>query len=220
MKLKIFFIFCLNFLIIDVESQWFSDKPLFKKYENSAVPSRTLVERQGLTYQVNTNKPFSGTFITYEDEYGFCFSEAGSYKNGLLHGDFEAYEGCGAGYSYKTGYKNGLEHGKYTEYLDGYLYMEGSNVNGVNEGEWKGYENGFISWTENVKNGETVIYTEFSYHDNGQLSLKEKYNSDDVLHGISETYHQNGQLKSKIEYKNGAVFKIIEKYDFNGNSIN
>lgn len=186
MKLKIFFILCLNFLIIEVESQWFnSDKPLFEKYQNSAVPSRTLVERQGLKYQVNTNKAFSGTFLTFEDEYGICVTEAGSYKNGLLHGDFEAYEGCGTLYSYKTGYKNGL-----------------------------------ISWTENVNNGETVNYTEFLYHDNGQLSLKEIYNSDEVLHGISEAYHQNGQLKSKIEYKDGAVFKIIEKYDFNGNPIN
>ncbi|MAU70135.1 MAG: hypothetical protein CMD40_03265 [Gammaproteobacteria bacterium] len=221
MKFKIFFILCLNFLIIEVESQWFnSDKPLFEKYQNSAVPSRTLVERQGLKYQVNTNKAFSGTFLTFEDEYGFCVTEAGSYKNGLLHGDFEAYEGCGTLYSYKTGYKNGLEHGKYTEYMDGLLYMEGSNVNGVNEGEWTGYENGLISWTENVNNGETVNYTEFLYHDNGQLSLKEIYNSDEVLHGISEAYHQNGQLKSKIEYKDGAVFKIIEKYDFNGNPIN
>ena len=101
-------IFLLSFVSLNIVA----DEALFMKYADKSINSATLVERQGLKYQVNTNTPFSGRFITYEDEFGFCVLEAGSYKRGLLHGPFEAYEGCGVAYSYKTAYKNGttLKH--------------------------------------------------------------------------------------------------------------
>ncbi len=208
--------FIFSLLSLSIEA----NEALFVKYADKSINSSTLVERQGLKYQVNTNTPFSGRFITYEDEYGFCAIEAGSYKKGLLHGPFEGYEGCGILFSYKTGYKNGLEHGKYVEFMEGFLSMEGNRVNGVDQGEWIGYEYGQITWTENVKDGVTVSLAEFSYYDNGQIASKEIYNNDAELHGITEAYHQNGQLKSKIEYQNGALVKIIEEYDFNGNLLN
>ena len=94
------------FFVSDVEA----NKPLYEKYANSAINDASLVERQGLKYQVNTTKPFSGKFLGFEDEFGFCVSRAGSYRNGLLHGAYEEYEGCGVLYSYKTGFKNGVEH--------------------------------------------------------------------------------------------------------------
>ena len=209
-------IFLIALFTLNIEA----NEALYIKYADQSINSSSLVERQGLKYQVNTNTPFSGRFVTYEDEYGFCAIEAGSYKRGLLHGPFEGYEGCGVLFSFKTGYKNGLEHGKYVEFMEGFLSMEGNRVNGVDEGEWIGYEYGQITWTENVKNGVTVSFAEFSYYDNGQMASKETYNNDEELHGITEAYHQNGQLKSKTEYQNGALVRVIEEYDFNGNQIN
>ncbi len=208
-------VFLFAFLILNLQA----NEALYIKYADKSINSSSLVERQGLKYQVNTNTPFSGRFVTYEDEYGFCAIEAGSYKRGLLHGPFEGYEGCGTLFSFKTGYKNGLEHGKYIEFMEGFPSMEGNRVDGVDEGEWIGYEYGQVSWKENVKNGVTVTLTSFSYYDNGQIASKEVYNNDEELHGISVTYHQNGQLKSKIEYQNGAILRVIEEYDFNGNQI-
>ena len=102
-------------LLLFLNLNLLANEALFMKYDGKAVNASTLVERQGLKYQVNTSTPFSGRFISYEDEFGFCVLEAGSYKRGLLHGPFEAYEGCGVAYSYKTAYKNGVEHGKYIE---------------------------------------------------------------------------------------------------------
>ena len=232
MKAKLFFIFFFAIsLSPSISSQsiedlsqsfkdFFKEKPLFEKYADSAVNAAALVERQGLKYQVNTSTPFSGRFISYEDEFGFCILEAGSYKKGLLHGPFEAYEGCGVAYSYKTAYKNGVEHGTYIEYDEGYLFMEGEMVNGLAEGKWTGYEYGLVSWTEDVKNDITMSLTEFYYYDNGQISELWKYNGSEELHGVSEEYHQNGQLKSKVEYKNGELLRVIEEYDFNGNPLN
>ena len=208
--------FIFSLLSLSIEA----NEALFVKYADKSINSSTLVERQGLKYQVNTNTPFSGRFLTYQDNNIFCVSEAGSYKRGLLHGPFEAYEGCGVLYSYKTAYKNGLEHGAYSEYEEGYLIMEGEMVNGLAEGKWTGYEYGRLSWTEDVKNDETINLTEYSYYDNGQVSMKDVYNGNSELHGISEAYHLNGQLKSKTEYRNGDVIRIIEEYDFNGNLLN
>ena len=37
---------------------FFKEKPLFEKYANSAVNYSSLVERQGIKYQVNSNTPF------------------------------------------------------------------------------------------------------------------------------------------------------------------
>ena len=199
---------------------FFKEKPLFEKYADSAVNYASLVEREDIKYQVNSNTPFSGNYIMFEDDNIFCVMEAGTYKNGKLHGYLEGYDGCGVAYSYKMNFKKGLEHGKYIEYTEGYLSMEGQYVDGKLDGEWTGYEYGLKSWTEYFDNDELLSYLEYTYHQNGQLATTESFNADEKLNGVSETYHQNGQLASKINYNNGSIARVIEKYDFNGNPIN
>ena len=198
----------------------FKSKPLYEKYANSAVNYSSLVERQGIKYQVNSSTPFSGNYIMYMDDNPFCIDEAGSYRNGKLHGPLEGYEGCGVAYSYKTNYRNGLENGKYQQFAEGYLEMEGNVVDDEVDGEWNGYEYGYKTWTEYNDNGNLLYYLEYSYHQNGQLATKETFNAEEQLNGISETYHQNGQLASKVNYSDGVIERVIEKYDFNGNPIN
>ena len=199
---------------------FFKEKPLFEKYANSAVNYSSLVERQGIKYQVNSNTPFSGNYIMYVDDNPFCIEEAGSFRNGELHGPLEGYEGCGVAYSFKTNYRYGLENGKYQQFSDGYLEMEGNVVDDEVDGEWNGYEYGYKIWTEYNDNGNLLYYLEYSYHENGQLATKETFNAEEQLNGISETYHQNGQLASKVNYSDGVIERVIEKYDFNGNPIN
>ena len=198
----------------------FAESPLYQKYADSAVNYSSLVERQGIKYQVNSNTPFSGNYIMYVDDNPFCIEEAGSFRNGKLHGPLEGYEGCGVAYSYKTNYRYGLENGKYQQFTDGYLEMEGNVVDDEVDGEWNGYEYGYKIWTEYNDNGNLLYYLEYSYHENGQLATKETFNAEEQLNGISETYHQNGQLASKINYRDGAIMRVLEKYDFNGNPLN
>ncbi len=199
----------------------FKEKPLFQKYANSAVNFTSLVERQDIKYQVNSNTPFSGNYIWYENNNVFCPNEAGSYKDGKLHGYLEGYYGCGVAYAYKMNYKKGLEQGKYQEWNeDGWLSMEGQYVDGEADGEWTGYEYGLKSWTEYIDNGEILSYLEYTYHQNRQLATKKSFNAAEKLNGISETYHQNGQLASKIDYKDGNVVQVLEQYDINGNPLN
>ena len=63
---------------------FFKEKPLYEKYANSAVNYSSLVERQGIKYQVNSNTPFSGNFIMYVDDNPFCI-EAVSYTHLRAH---------------------------------------------------------------------------------------------------------------------------------------
>ena len=203
-----------------IKSQFFEEKPLFEKYAGSAINEATLVERQGLKYQVNTSKPFSGKFMGFDDEYGFCVNKAGTYKKGLLHGEYEEYEGCGVAYSLKTKYKNGFENGRYEGYEEGYLFVEGNVVNDKLEGEWISYEYGQITFKEYYQKDTLLSFEEFSYYDSGQLEFMKTYNSDELQHGTTVTYHQNGQLKEKVKYDNGNLIEIIDQYDFNGNPIN
>ena len=76
-----------------IKSQFFEEKPLFEKYANSAINEATLVERQGLKYQVNTSKPFSGKFMGFDDEYfnngysSFTLEENLKYFKEFLEGD-------------------------------------------------------------------------------------------------------------------------------------
>ncbi len=199
---------------------FFKQKPLFEKYANTAINYSSLVERQDIKYQVNSTTPYSGNFIMYKDDNIFCVEEAGTYKNGKLHGPLEGYDGCGVAYAYKMSFKKGLEHGKYQEWVEGILNMEGQYVDGKEDGEWTGYEYGLKTWTEYFDNGEPLSYLEYTYHQNRQLASKKSFNAEERLNGISETYHQNGQLASKINYKDGNIVQVIEKYDFNGNPLN
>ena len=51
-------------------------------------------------------------------------------------GEYEEYQGCGVAYYVKTKYKNGLENGRYEGYEEGYLIVEGNVVNDKLDGEW------------------------------------------------------------------------------------
>ena len=197
-----------------------ASEPLFEKYANSAVNDASIVEREGVAYQVNTTKPFSGRFIGYEDDYGFCVLYAGSYKKGLLHGPYEEYDGCGIAYSIKTNYKKGLEHGLYTEFNEGYLNLEGYMKNGKMDGKWAAYDYGRVSKDSFYDDDELIRYVEYYYHENGKMQFKQSYNSSEEFDGISEAWHENGQLEARAEFDNGELVEIIEQYDRNGNPTN
>ena len=80
MKKLYIYIFLFTFLTLSIEAK----EALYIKYGDKSINSSSLVERQGLKYQVNTNSPFSGRFLTFEDDYGFCVSQAGSYKKAFF----------------------------------------------------------------------------------------------------------------------------------------
>ena len=49
-------------LLLFLNLNLLANEALYMKYDGKAVNASTLVERQGLKYQVNTSTPFSGRF--------------------------------------------------------------------------------------------------------------------------------------------------------------
>ncbi len=76
-------------------------------------PSKDLVERQGLTYEVNSQTPYSGPFESYLKN-GQLKSKA-NYKDGENNGLYERYHDNGQ-LHYKTNYKDGKLNGDWKYY--------------------------------------------------------------------------------------------------------
>ncbi|MDA9372118.1 hypothetical protein N9R09_03360 [Porticoccaceae bacterium] len=74
----------------------------------SEVPVDKLVERNGITYEVNSQTPFTGASIEYYEN--GQLNEKINYKDGMQHGLVENYHEDGE-LSIKTNYKDGEKHG-------------------------------------------------------------------------------------------------------------
>jgi antitoxin component YwqK of YwqJK toxin-antitoxin module len=149
------------------------------------IPSDKLVERQEVTYQVNSEKPFTGTSVEYfidtiiKDQFEErVLWKRITYKDGVLNGLFESFHPNGQ-LEFRKNYKNGKQDGLYELFS----------------------ENGQLLDRENYKNGREVSKTRFYYHENGQLIRKGNY-KDGKLDGLSETFDEKGQLRVKYCYKN------------------
>ena len=150
------------------------------------VPSKDLIERQGLTYEVNSQTPFSGISVEYyfdtiiknefEDR---VLLQRTTFTKGIKNGLYESFHPNGAWHEKNVNYKDGKLDGLVEHY----------------------YENGQLRAKANLKDGERDGLAEV-YYENGQLSWKANY-KDGKLDRLVEEYYENGQLKEKANYKDG-----------------
>ena len=121
------------------------------------VDSSKLVERGGLTYEVNSETPFTGiSFTKYGDGQ---IHEKAEFKNGKRDGPSEKHHENGQLRSKGT-YKDGKEEGPWVSYhKNGQLRLKGTLKNGKKDGPWVGYhENGTVweTFTGTFKDGEKI----------------------------------------------------------------
>ena len=96
------------------------------------VPSDQLVERDGLYYEVNSQKPFSGSSVNYFDN-GTLENKL-NFKDGKLDGLIESYFENGQ-LNLKGNYINGLEDKLFLSYFDnGQLESKRNWKDGKKEG--------------------------------------------------------------------------------------
>jgi len=155
---------------------------------------KDVVERNGITYQINQSNPFYGTVKFYHTGfYGDKLSlyVVDTYIDGKKNGSVESYHENGQVWD-KGNYKDGKLDGPFEKY----------------------YQNGQLNQKGNYKDGKKEGFWEF-YYQNGQLQYKENY-KDGKLDGPFEKYYQNGQLEYKKTYKDGKQHGLVESYDENG----
>ena len=199
------------------------------------VPSDRLVKRNGVTYEVNSQRPFNGISMKRYEEGQY---DEWSYKEGKRYGlQKYYYENGQLGYEgffnemgmtgfWSFYYKNGqLEEKTFFKdgekdsgpsisyYPNGQLWMTGFFSNGDREGPWEYYhQNGQLERKGSFKNGESdgpwVVYFE-----DGQLRERTSY-KDGKEHGLWEYFRRDGQ-RTEVCYVEGSGVSLVE-YDTNG----
>lgn len=134
------------------------------------VPLESLVERNQIAYQVNSDKPFSGKGTLYH--FNGQIEVIDTYKNGIRI-KTEVFQ------------ENGIPN--YKEY-----YYENMLI-----GEEYYYDNGQLEWKymcEGSVGNDICPYEEYyEYYENGQLGYKEVYKNGELAQ--EEAYYENGKKK-------------------------
>lgn len=187
-----------------------------------------LVEKNGLYYEIGSDRPFSGTAINlYENNQT---ESIWTYKNGIKDGPHIRYLSNGTIYA-KSNFKNGLNDGYYESYYDNGLLKEKRNyISGIKDGSFEyfypngelnyrnTFENGalngpFEHYTESglldvkgiYKNGNATFVEGYIYYENGNLQAKEILQGPGK--GTYEAYFENGQIREKEVYQDGVKIK-------------
>ena len=173
-----------------------------------------LVERNGLSYEVNNEKPFTGITLSYHPN-GQIESRI-EYKNGLKDGLSEIIKENGQILKLAN-YEENLLHGLTEEFHgNGQLKVKAIFKNGFIDGLVEHfYQDGALELRENYKDGKKYGLVEFYYKDGTPKSI-ENY-KDGQYDGLVEHFYQKGSLKKRENYKDGKKNGLVESFYKNGN---
>jgi len=195
------------------------DKAEEKKGEQAVaqkvVDERDFLERGGLKYEVNSEKPFTGIAISYS-ETGDKQKEQ-EYRNGKEEGKCILFFSNGQKLL-ETWKQDGKENGKGTMwYASGQKDTEAWHRDDKFHGK-------FTKWYENGQKKEVGEYQDGKGHgkatgwyENGQKMYESNFR-DDKLHGKLIMWYENGQKKVEGECRDGESIKK-DCWDKNGNAI-
>ena len=174
----------------------------------------SLVERQGLVFEVNSTKGFSGIAIRTDNKGNV--RRKTKYKDGYQHGleeTFSVKDGLII-LSNQTNFKNGDMHGLSLDYhSNGQLYLTGNYANNHRSGEWKSYHsNGQLKSIWNYTASGKITGTVIGYHRGGTLASKASYQNG-IRVGVYETYYISGQLSESRRYTANPVLGKLGKFE-------
>ena len=132
-----------------------------------------LVVRKDIHYQINSDKPFTGSVFSYHDNGQVKTSRI--YKKGLKEGLFEEFYDNGqllSSVNYFMGEKEGVEN----------IYFENGNIHFI-----KNYKNNLLTGVKET------------YFENGQVNLKEKFESG-ILKDFSRYDEDGNEILIFIDY--------------------
>ena len=170
------------------------------------VPSKSVVERDGIKYEVNSQTPFTGISVSsYKD--GQLESKE-TYKDGKRDGLSYYYHDNGQ-LEFKVNFKEGELDGAQENYKNGQLHY----ISNYKDGKQYGTNIFYNSDGKRVADSEPSVIDEL--HPNGELSYRMHYQSQNdggQRHGLSEFFDENGQLTQEINYKDGKRDGIYKAY--------
>ena len=155
------------------------------------VNGETLIDRSGLLYEVNGQKPYTGDVFELYKDGGRKYT--GSLKGGKKDGLFTYWNENGQKEVEGT-YKDGKEDGLYTEwYENGQKDYEGTYKDGELNGEW-------TWWYENGQKKSEGTYKDGKEDGNGKWTW----------------WYENGQKEAEGTFKDGELIESTS-WDGDGN---
>ena len=191
-------------------------------FPQAKMDMNNLMDRGGLLYAPNKEKPFSGSVFALYDNGQKKLN--GRYRNGIKNGKWTWLNEDG-GLDSTGSYKNGLMHGQWEFYFsNGKLkgkgqYRDGNGTDRGNTGiprhgrhrKWTfWYESGFKSAEQNWKNGKAHgLYIE--WNENGQ-KISESNSKNGFLEGIWTAWYENGQKRWEGTFKDGLLDGLVTSW--------
>ena len=172
-----------------------------------------LLIRDGITYDQNTNEPFTGIVEEFHENGQLEMRE--NFIDGVRDGLYEEFYEDGQ-LKGRGNFKDGKPDGHQESYHNnGQLQFRGNYIDGKRDGLFENLdENGNVSITETWENGLLIINgVEISERD-GLISHQDTY---DPVTGIVETFHENGQLEFRGTIIDGILDGLWETFDEDGN---
>ena len=175
---------------------------LFASCSEKEIDATNLVERNGKTYKINSDKTYSGKVIKKSENGQFIF--VGQYDDGLKNGKWINYFSNGQ-ISSTTNYSKGKLNGLKEVYnKSGQLISKGNYDNDKKNGEFLTfYDDGKNKFKGNYISGKQDGIIE-KWYENGQERSKITF-SEGELNGSYKEFSKSGYLKIECNYKNGIL---------------
>lgn len=154
------------------------------------VAFNTLVERNGLFYEINNEEEYTGSVFDLFENGQKKFS--GEFEDGLKNSEWKEFSENGQILTLTNFKKGKLDGLSITYFENGKIKSEIEYSNDIKDGSAKGY---FLS---------------------GQIQEESNYKLG-KLDGVNKKWHENGTLFREGEYKNGLENGLFKNYYFNGN---
>ena len=164
-------------------------------FSQSKMDINNLIDRGGLLYAPNNDKPFSGSVFEFYENGTEKLN--GRYRNGLKNGKWEWWSATGIKDSLGT-YKDGNQDRKWTYwYENGEKWKEGTYKDDEYDGVWtEWYETGQKKSEKIFKDGQLI--SEINCNKDGSYSL-----------GLWTEWYENGKKKSEKTFKLGELISEI-----------
>lgn len=190
------------------------------------IDAKKLEQKNGLAYEVNQDKPFTGQAIAYYSN--GKKQNSIEYKDGKIHGKIEGWHSNGNKQvegqivnGQKTGvwtawyengnkirqgaFENSKEEGEYTWWFEnGQISKKGTYHVGIADGKWEWYYENGQKKQEGTLRGETNDGIWKDWYENGKQKMIGAFKNG-VQDGQWTWWDENGNIKAKKMYKDGEL---------------
>ncbi len=180
----------------ELEQERQEEKLILVKKEVESIVN-FLQKRNGVMYEPNQDKPFTGKYVTYYDNEQK--KKEGDFKDGKMVGQWTSWYEDGQKREEEF-LKDGEGDGLYISWHDnGQKSSEGNYISGKRDGQWTDWHENGQKFIERHFKEDEVDGLSIAWYDNGQKLSKENFINGE-RDGLETEWYVDGQKKSEGNY--------------------